>query len=160
MTMSSNDNPSSLEEQARQRREKLLSLKRKRDGKTNSNGSNSELANELAVLPRPSFRSYKPIDENLHENLLPSTQPEDVSTQVKDQLESANTKIVLDQLDVTSLAPRKPDWDLKRDIAKRIEQVERQTQRAIAELIRERLKERKEDLASMVNVGTTENFDR
>ena len=40
--------------------------------------SNSELANELDALPRPLFRSYKPIDENMHENLLPSTQPEDI----------------------------------------------------------------------------------
>ena len=34
------------------------------------------------------------------------------------------------------LAPRKPDWDLKRDVAKKLEKLERRTQRAIAELIR------------------------
>lgn len=73
--------------------------------------------------------------------------------QVKDQLEAAKSQIVMDQLDVTSLAPRKPDWDLKRDIAKKMEKLERQTQKAIAELIRERLNERK-DLANMVTVGT------
>lgn len=78
---------------------------------------------------------------------------------MKDQLESGKSKIILDQLDVTSLAPRKPDWDLKRDISKRMDKLERLTQRAIAELIRERLKERNEDLASMVNVGT-ENVNR
>lgn len=75
------------------------------------------------------------------------------NVQVKDQLEAAKSQIVMDQLDVTSLAPRKPDWDLKRDIAKKTEKLERQTQRAIAELIRERLNERK-DLATMVTVGT------
>lgn len=66
---------------------------------------------------------------------------------------------MIDQLDVTSLAPRKPDWDLKRDVAKKLEKLERQTQKAIAELIRDRLKERKqnEDLAAIVNVGATEN---
>jgi len=34
------------------------------------------------------------------------------------------------------LAPRKPDWDLKRDVAKKLEKLERRTQRAIAQLIR------------------------
>ena len=35
-----------------------------------------------------------------------------------------------------NLAPRKPDWDLKRDVAKKLEKLERRTQRAIAALIR------------------------
>jgi len=39
------------------------------------------------------------------------------------------------------LAPRKPDWDLKRDVAGKLEKLERRTQKAIAELIRDRLKE-------------------
>lgn len=37
--------------------------------------------------------------------------------------------------DLINLAPRKPDWDLKRDVAKKLEKLERRTQRAIAELI-------------------------
>lgn len=37
--------------------------------------------------------------------------------------------------DLTNLAPRKPDWDLKREAAKKLEKLERRTQRAIAELI-------------------------
>lgn len=35
-----------------------------------------------------------------------------------------------------SLAPRKVDWDLKRDIEGKLAKLERRTQRAIAELIR------------------------
>ena len=53
--------------------------------------------------------------------------------------------------DFTNLAPRKPDWDLKRDIAPKLEKLERRTQRAIAELIRQRLQE--EDLANAVSAG-------
>lgn len=64
----------------------------------------------------------------------------------------------MDQLDVTSLAPRKPDWDLKRDITKKMEKLGRQTQRAMAELIRDRLNERKDDLATIVNAGA-KNFE-
>lgn len=53
--------------------------------------------------------------------------------------------------DFTNLAPRKPDWDLKRDIGPKLEKLERRTQRAIAELIRERL--HGEDLANAVSAG-------
>uniref|UniRef100_A0A671LTV6 Coiled-coil domain-containing protein 12-like n=1 Tax=Sinocyclocheilus anshuiensis TaxID=1608454 RepID=A0A671LTV6_9TELE len=49
--------------------------------------------------------------------------------------------------DLANLAPRKPDWDLKRDVAKKLEKLERRTQKAIAELIRERLKGSEEELA-------------
>ncbi|KAK3106524.1 hypothetical protein FSP39_021845, partial [Pinctada imbricata] len=55
--------------------------------------------------------------------------------------------------DLINLAPRKPDWDLKRDVAKKLEKLERRTQKAIAELIRERLKASNEDLALVVNAG-------
>lgn len=55
--------------------------------------------------------------------------------------------------DFTNLAPKKPDWDLKRDIGPKLEKLEKRTQKAIAELIRERLKE--EDLANAVAAGAS-----
>ncbi|XP_050304377.1 coiled-coil domain-containing protein 12 [Anthonomus grandis grandis] len=152
--------PGTLEEQASKRRERLLALKRKREGKSDSTEPSSKhQETEDDLLPKPIFRSYKPLDEKLKDNALLEIKPDDVIEQVKEQLESAKSQIVMDQLDVTSLAPRKPDWDLKRDTTKKLEKLERQTQKAIAELIRERLKERKEDLAMMVNAGAT-NFER
>jgi coiled-coil domain-containing protein 12 len=59
--------------------------------------------------------------------------------------------------DITNLAPRKPDWDLKRDVAKKLEKLERRTQKAIAELIRDRLKKGQEDLVMSVNIGANAN---
>ena len=47
---------------------------------------------------------------------------------------------MIEELDIVNLAPRKPDWDLKRDIAKKLEKLEKRTSRAIGEIIRERLK--------------------
>ena len=61
--------------------------------------------------------------------------------------------MVINELDFVSLAPRKPDWDLKRDVAPKLDKLERRTQKAIAELIRERLKE--EDLANAVIAGAS-----
>lgn len=60
----------------------------------------------------------------------------------------------IEDIDITNLAPRKPDWDLKRDVAKKLDRLERRTQKAIAELIRERLKMNQfEDISQAVNVG-------
>lgn len=54
--------------------------------------------------------------------------------------------------DLTSLAPRKPDWDLKRDVAPKLQKLERRTQKAIAELILERLKNTTDNLAARVEM--------
>ncbi|KAJ1974700.1 hypothetical protein H4R35_003492 [Dimargaris xerosporica] len=42
---------------------------------------------------------------------------------------------------VNSLAPQKPNWDLKRDLQKKTERLEAKTQQAIAELIRRRVQQ-------------------
>lgn len=93
----------------------------------------------------------------MKENALPQAEPINVEDEVQDQLKSSEAKEVIDELDIANLAPRKPDWDLKRDVSKKLEKLERRTQRAIAELIRERLKEREEDLATLVNTVDTES---
>lgn len=41
--------------------------------------------------------------------------------------------------DLFNLAPKKPNWDLKRDVEKKLEKLDRKTQRAIYEIIRQRL---------------------
>lgn len=64
------------------------------------------------------------------------------------------TPIVIDEIDIANLAPRKPDWDLKRDVSKKLEKLEHRTQRAIAELIRERLHKNQENMLEGVNVAT------
>ncbi|KAF5303135.1 hypothetical protein FQR65_LT19028 [Abscondita terminalis] len=130
----SESNIGMLEENALKRKEKLQALKRKREG-------NEEITPHTAEQPAPLPKSYKPQDEKLTELVLGDAKPSDIEVQVKDQLSLAKTKVIIDELDITNLAPRKPDWDLKRDVAKKLEKLERRTQRAIAELIRERLKE-------------------
>ena len=42
-----------------------------------------------------------------------------------------------DQQNLANLAPRKIDWDLKRDMAKKLEKLERRTQKAIVEILSE-----------------------
>nr|CAG4652351.1 EOG090X0KZ2 [Triops cancriformis] len=135
-----------LEEEALKRKERLAALKRKQENQ----GSNDDNCEER-VLPKPVFRSYKPQDEELQKAALPLAKPSDVESQVKPELEEATKPPVIDELDLANLAPRKPDFDLKRAAAKRLAKLERRTQKAIAELIRERLKNEDEgDLLATV----------
>jgi len=85
--------------------------------------------------------------------VLPDAEIEEVADKVKEELDNENKGVELDKLDFSNLAPRKVDWDLKRDIAPKLDKLEKRTQKAIAELIRERLK--KEDLANAVSAGAS-----
>ena len=57
----------------------------------------------------------------------------------KDLRTSNSLLEVTEDVDLLSLAPRKPDWDLKRDVEKKLKRLEKRTARAIGELTRERL---------------------
>ena len=43
---------------------------------------------------------------------------------------------------IIDVAPKKANWDLKRDVAKKLEKLERRTQRALMELMQEEEKRR------------------
>lgn len=140
----------SLTDAALKRKERIEQLKAAKRAKTdienNASGNTTE-------LPKPMFRSYKPVTDTLRESVLPEAAPGEVADHVREELDNEHRGVEIEQLDFTNLAPRKPDWDLKRDIAPRLEKLERRTQRAIAELIRERLRE--EDLANAVTAGAS-----
>ncbi len=38
---------------------------------------------------------------------------------------------------LVNVAPKKPNWDLRRDVAKKLEKLERRTQRAIVQLLQQ-----------------------
>uniref|UniRef100_A0A8C3BGK1 Coiled-coil domain containing 12 n=1 Tax=Cairina moschata TaxID=8855 RepID=A0A8C3BGK1_CAIMO len=105
------------------------------------------------------LRNYDPEDEELKKRKVPPAKPASVEDVVKEQLEAAKPEPIIDEVDLANLAPRKPDWDLKRDVAKKLEKLDKRTQRAIAELIRERLKGQEEELASAVGSAKQDGSD-
>ncbi|XP_040287395.1 coiled-coil domain-containing protein 12 [Bufo bufo] len=147
-----------LEEEALKRKERLLDLRKKRlreDGGTD--GEETEKQEEKHRELK--LRNYTPQDESLKERQIAPAKPESVEEKVKEQLEAAKPEPIIEEVDLTNLAPRKPDWDLKRDVAKKLEKLEKRTQRAIAELIRERLKGQEENLADAVQAAKQEDED-
>lgn len=53
---------------------------------------------KLCFFDRPKFRSYKPQDESLKENILDEPAPGDVESEVQEQLEAAKTKFTVDEV--------------------------------------------------------------
>ncbi|XP_063705402.1 coiled-coil domain-containing protein 12 [Culicoides brevitarsis] len=127
-----------LEQEALKRKERLAQLKRKAEGK-------------------PVFRNYKPDEAAADTKIAENVEMDAVEAQVEEQMQAMKQPIVVDEIDISNLAPRKIDWDLKRDVAKKMQILERRTQKAIAELIRERMQGNQEDISQLVNVGTAMN---
>lgn len=155
----------SLQEQALKRKERLKALRDRQlqgrapeDGEPESKRALQESEEEQRHRELK-LRNYTPEDEELKERQVPKAKPASVEDKVKEQLEAANPEPVIEEVDLANLAPRKPDWDLKRDVAKKLEKLERRTQKAIAELIRERLKGSEEELAGAVGAVGVEEGD-
>ncbi|XP_068790151.1 coiled-coil domain-containing protein 12 isoform X2 [Struthio camelus] len=153
-----------LEEEARRRQERLRALRQrtlqnKDGGEREKKQFREDEEEEAARHKELKLRNYEPEDEELKKRKVPQAKPASVEDKVKDQLEAAKPEPIIDEVDLANLAPRKPDWDLKRDVAKKLEKLEKRTQRAIAELIRERLKGQEEELASAVGSAKQDGSD-
>lgn len=85
------------------------------------------------------FRNYRPRNANLKHMQKDHAKPADVDSQVQHIVDSAGLDPEDTELDVVNLAPRKPNWDLKRDLDKKLDKLQRRTDRAIKDLIRERI---------------------
>ncbi|XP_061918972.1 coiled-coil domain-containing protein 12 [Entelurus aequoreus] len=159
-------NIGSLQEQALKRKERLKALREKQlHGQEPEDGEpkHKKAAPEEEKMEERhrdlKLRNYIPEDEGLKERQVPKAKPASVEDKVKDQLQAANPEPIIEEVDLANLAPRKPDWDLKRDVAKKLEKLSRRTQRAIAELIRDRLRGSEEELAAAVGAVQEDQRD-
>ncbi|CAF0846881.1 unnamed protein product [Rotaria sordida] len=168
---------SELEEEARKRKERLTQWKLKKQNQTtkrkeyeddeNENeidNKDKDLQEETIEFPKPIFRNYKPNDSTNISGaiILPKPKLVDVKLMIEDQIKNRSNENdnsisgVTEDVDLLSLAPRKPDWDLKRDVEKKLKRLEKRTTRAIAELTRERLlTEQKQSQTSLAEVVAT-----
>lgn len=148
----------SLEEQALKRKERLRNLKRRAETKETTatiskNGGerlNLPLPEQLTIQTKDNMEGQDNTDELLLKN-------DDVISKITNEVDALKEPIVIEEIDIQHLAPRKPDWDLKRDVAKKLDILERRTQRAIAEIIRDRLRSNQDeiDLQAVNAVGYT-----
>lgn len=124
-----------MDETPEQRRARLAAL-RERATAGAENIHSSESAAERAVR----FRNYVPRDAALasargEAASAPASAPASSAAE-RDAVALALEPNVGDA-DPASLAPRRANWDLKRDVEGRLEKLERRTRRALADIARE-----------------------
>lgn len=90
---------------------------------------------EAAGEPRLAFRNYVPEEEALLHRRVPAARaPEELggdAPQAKDLDVAGGTA----EETLANVQPKKPHWDLQRDVQGRLDKLERRTQRAIVELM-------------------------
>ncbi|KAL1935939.1 hypothetical protein VTP01DRAFT_73 [Rhizomucor pusillus] len=137
-----------MEEEAQKRKERLAALRKRKQESENGRSPNESEKNLQ-------FRSYTPKDEDLrkHSNIAtPDDIGETVESETKNLTKEALAKAAeaeKEEVDLLDLQPKKPNWDLKRDVEKKLEKLDRRTQRAVLELIRMRLANETDKTASL-----------
>ncbi|KAJ7564751.1 hypothetical protein O6H91_02G031700 [Diphasiastrum complanatum] len=79
------------------------------------------------------FRNYMPRNEELQKNRKEAPK----LPKFDDPIAKDPSDITRTEDPIVSIAPKKANWDLRRDVAKKLEKLERRTQRAIIELMQE-----------------------
>ncbi|KAF9390368.1 hypothetical protein CPB97_009456 [Podila verticillata] len=113
-----------MDEASKKRKERLEQLKKRKLESAATDGKEVSL----------SFRNYTPLNEELKADDSKITTHKDIGDTVEKKMEG---------VDIFTLASKKPNWDLKRDIEPKLLKLEKKTRAAIIELIR---KERPADL--------------
>lgn len=86
------------------------------------------------------FRNYVPHDKQLQEGKLPPP----VLPKFEDPVEAAPPPSEKKEDPFVNIAPKKPNWDLRRDVQKKLDKLERRTQKALYKLMEEQ--ERQKEL--------------
>ncbi|KAI9069990.1 mRNA splicing factor [Trametes sanguinea] len=142
----------SLAEASEARKARLIALRKRKAGEAVDEGSEDAEPVIKHRLFDPNTRTLKkhtPDDD---------AQMEDT---VEHQVEGLAQQIIAEDaerraqdLDLHNIAPKKPNWDLKRELDKKLSKLERKTQEAIHTLIRQRLAAQKgqsDDIVGAMN---------
>lgn len=127
---------------------RLLALrKRKEEGATDDN--------RAAVLLN---RNFDPETRTLRKHAVNGAITEDTLEQdvdgMAEKIIAEDEQQRAEELNVFNIAPKRPNWDLKREMERKLAKLERKTQEAIHTLIRQRLSSQKgqsEDIMGAMN---------
>ncbi|KAH9066466.1 mRNA splicing factor [Lactarius vividus] len=122
------------------RKTRLLALRRKRAGEE------VEDIEHDADEPILTNRNFDPQTRTLRKHQTTAELEDTIEHNVKglaEQIIAQDEAKRTQELDLLNIAPKRPNWDLKREMEKKLARLERQTQQAIHTLIRQRLAEQK-----------------
>ncbi|KAH0881533.1 hypothetical protein HID58_068927, partial [Brassica napus] len=129
----------SIEQKSAARKEALRALRAAKElseSKEEGGGDDSAAVEEDG--PAMKFRNYVPQAKELQDSkVVPPELPkfEDPVAALPPAVEKKEDPFV-------NIAPKKPNWDLRRDVQKKLDKLERRTQKAMYKLMEEHEKER------------------
>ncbi|KAF9532154.1 cwf18 pre-mRNA splicing factor-domain-containing protein [Crepidotus variabilis] len=146
----------SLAEASEARKARLTALRKRKDGEiTEADGT---------AQPLIKNRNFDPESRTLKKHKVDDTVMEDT---VENRVKGMAEQIIADdeqrraqELDVFNIAPKRPNWDLKRELDKKLAKLEWRTQEAIHTLIRQRLAAQKgesDDIVGAMNAQERQN---
>ena len=102
------------------------------------------------------FRSYDPSTGQARRHIKAVDEAETVESATRDVIREAlqaDEERRKQELDLFNIQPKKPNWDLRRDLDKRLEKLKPKTQAAINTLIRQRLGQAKGKSGTQASAG-------
>ncbi|ORY72591.1 cwf18 pre-mRNA splicing factor-domain-containing protein [Leucosporidium creatinivorum] len=133
----------SLQEAAEARKAKLAALKKRKTLHDSGNPEAAADANDKPEVFR--FRNYDPETGTARKHART-----DENETVEKQVEGLAEKIIAEdeakraqELDLTNIQPKRANWDLKRDLDRKLSKLKTKTDIAISQLIRKRLQAQK-----------------
>ncbi|KAG1754378.1 cwf18 pre-mRNA splicing factor-domain-containing protein [Suillus lakei] len=127
----------SLQEASDARKARLIALRNRKEGiSTVSNGDSVLLSRNYD----PETRTLKKHSKN---EVLTTDTVEKAIEGVAEMIIAEDERQRAQELDVFNIAPKRPNWDLKREMEKKLAKLERKTQEAVHTLIRQRLASQK-----------------
>ncbi|KAJ9098732.1 hypothetical protein QFC21_004380 [Naganishia friedmannii] len=157
-----NDGPPemTLALQAADRKERLLALRRRKD--VGADEEEQQGGRRTFVFRQRNFdrATRQPIRASRVGGGAQSVETADGDT-VEKRVEGLAERIIaedavkrMEELDLLNIAPKRANWDLRRDMDKRMKKLERKTQEAYAQLFRQRLLATKTNGQSAPGGGT------
>ncbi|XXG60439.1 hypothetical protein AAC387_Pa04g2350 [Persea americana] len=126
----------SIEQAAAARRERLKALREAKELLSTPDEDSKETDEDKKLNMK--FRNYLPHDKELQEGkLAPPVLPKFEDPVGVDPPPSEKNEDPF-----VNIAPKKPNWDLRRDVQKKLDKLERRTQKAILELLEEETQKR------------------
>lgn len=98
--------------------------------------------NEAADEPVVTFRNYVPRTPELQKMCIPKETTAPIEQSIHKDI-SELVEMIGQEDQTLDLAPKRPNWDLKRDVAEKTDRLSKKTDRAIIELIRKKIEEEK-----------------
>ena len=86
------------------------------------------------------FRSYQPENDNVKEKQVERIEAPDITKHIQVYLQTEKYSLEV-YIELYKLAPKKLDFDLKRNIERKMVKLDKRTSKAICEMVREKLQQ-------------------